>query len=67
MKKTWDTCQAPLYMGFFRQEYWSELPFPPPVDLADPGIELMSPVIPAWQVDFSATEPSGKAPTPYLV
>ena len=54
-------------MGFFRQEYWSELPFPPPVDLADPGIELMSPVIPAWQVDFSATEPSGKAPTPYLV
>ena len=23
-------CQAPLSMGFFRQEYWSELPFPPP-------------------------------------
>ena len=31
--------QAPLSMGFFRQEYWSGLPFPPPGDLPDPGIE----------------------------
>ena len=31
--------QAPLSMGFSRQEYWSELPFPPPGDLPDPGIE----------------------------
>ena len=31
--------QAPLSMEFFRQEYWSELPFPPPGNLLDPGIE----------------------------
>ena len=30
--------QAPLFMGFLRQEYWSELPFPPPGDLTHPGI-----------------------------
>ena len=32
-------CQAPLSMGFSRQEYWSGLPFPFPGDLPDPGIE----------------------------
>ena len=40
--------QASLSMGFSRQEYWSELPFPPPGDLLDPGIEpasLRSPVL----------------------
>ena len=31
--------QAPVSMGFSRQEYWSGLPFPPPGDLPDPGIE----------------------------
>ena len=31
--------QAPLSLGFFRQEYWSGLPFPPPADLCGPGIE----------------------------
>ena len=36
-------CQAPLSMGFPRQEYWSGLPFPSPGDLPDPGIKLMSP------------------------
>ena len=35
-------CQAPLSMEFFRQEYWSELPFPPPGDLPHPGIEPVS-------------------------
>ena len=35
--------QAPLPMGFPRQEYWTGLPFPPPGNLLDPGIELMSP------------------------
>ena len=40
--------QAPLSMGFPRKEYWSELPFPSPADLPDPGIE---PALPAWQVD----------------
>ena len=38
---TWTlACQAPLSMGFSRQEYWSGLPFSPPGDLLDPGIEL---------------------------
>ena len=35
-------CQAPLTMGFSRQEYWSGLPGPPPGDLPDPGIEPAS-------------------------
>ena len=34
--------QAPLSMGFSRQEYWSGLPWPPPGDLPNPGIELWS-------------------------
>ena len=34
--------QAPLSMGFPRQEYWSGLSFPPPTDLPDPGIEPTS-------------------------
>ena len=34
-------------MGFYRQEYWSELPCPPPGDLPDPGIELGSPALQA--------------------
>ena len=34
--------QAPLSMGFSRQEYWSMLPFPPPGHLPDPGIKLTS-------------------------
>ena len=38
-------------MGFPRQEYCSGLPFPPPGDLPDPGIEPMSPVASALQVD----------------
>ena len=32
-------CQAPVSMGFSRQEYWSELPFPSPGDLPNPGIK----------------------------
>ena len=39
--------QASLSMGFFRQEYWSRLPFPPPGDLPNLGIEPTSPVAPA--------------------
>ena len=44
-------CQAPLSMGFFRQEYWSGLPFPSPGDLPDSEIEPASWVSPALQVD----------------
>ena len=40
--------QAPLSMGFSRQEYWSGLPFLPPEDLPDPGVKLTSP---HWQAD----------------
>ena len=35
-------CQAPLSMGFSRQEYWSKLVFPPPRNLPDPVIEPVS-------------------------
>ena len=37
--------QAPLSMGFSRQEYWSGLPFPPPGDLPDLGVEPTSPAL----------------------
>ena len=40
-------CQAPLSMGFPRQEYWSGLPFPSPGDLPRPGIEPGSPALQA--------------------
>ena len=43
--------QAPLSMGFSRQEYWSGLPCPPPGDLPHPRIEPGSPVAPALQAD----------------
>ena len=52
--------QAPLSMGFSRQEYWSGLPFPPPRDLPNPGIEPSSPALASR---FFTTEPAGK-PTP---
>ena len=39
--------QAPLSMGFSRQEYWSGLPCPPPRNFPDPGIEPRSPASPA--------------------
>ena len=47
-------CQAPLSMGFSRQEYLSGLPFPSPGDLLNPGIE---PGPPALQADDLPTEP----------
>ena len=40
-------CQAPLYMGFLRQEYWSGLLCPPPGDLPNLGMEIASSVSPA--------------------
>ena len=40
-------CQAPLSMGFPKQEYWSGLPFLPPGDLPDPGIKPASLGFPA--------------------
>ena len=46
--------QAPLSMGFSRQEYWSGLPFPSPGNLPDPGIEPKSP---ALRADALTSEP----------
>ena len=46
--------QAPLSMGFSRQEYWSGLPFPSPGDLPHLGIESRSP---ALQADALTSEP----------
>ena len=51
-------CQAPLSVGFPRQEYWSGLPFSFPGDLPNPGVEPMSPALAGR---FSATEPPGKS------
>ena len=51
--------QAPLSMGFSRQEYQRGLPFPPPGDLPDPGME---PASPALAGRFFTTEPPGKPP-----
>ena len=54
----WTTaCQAPLSVGFSRQQYYSGLPGPPPGDLANPGIE---PASPALAGRFFTAEPSGK-------
>ena len=47
------TWQAPLSMGFSRQEYWSGYPFPSPEDLLDLGIKPRTPV---FQADFSPSE-----------
>ena len=58
----WTTaCQAPLPMGFFRQEYWSGLPFPSPGDLPDPGTEPRSPPL---QEDSLLSELPGKPNSP---
>ena len=54
--------QAPLSMGFSRQEYWSGLPFSSPRELPNPGIEPMSPMSPALAGGFFTT--SGTCRTP---
>ena len=54
--------QAPLSLGFSRQESWSGLPFPTPGDLADPGMEPRSHVshLPHWQAGSLLLVPRGK-------
>ena len=49
--------QSSQSMEFFRQEYWSGLPFPSPGDLPDPGME---PGSPALEADALTSEPPGK-------
>ena len=55
---TW-TVACPPSMGFFRQEYWSELSFPPPGDLPDPETEPMSSASPTLAGRLFTTEPPG--------
>ena len=54
--------QAPLSMGFSRQEYWSGLPCPPPGGLPNPGIEFMSLISPALAGGFFTTSTTWEAP-----
>ena len=63
----WTVAQkAPLSMGFFRQEYCSGLPFPPPGDLPDPGIKPASPLSFALQADSLHDEPLRKPPLKHI-
>ena len=55
--------QAPLYLGFFRQEFWDALPLPPPGDLPDPRIE---PTCPVLLVDSSPLNRWGSPNCPQL-
>ena len=57
MSGSFETCQAPLSMGFPRQEYQSGLSFPSPGHLPDPGLE---PEFPALANRFFITEAPGK-------
>ena len=54
--------EAPVSMGFSRQEYWNELPFPFPGNLPDPGTEPGSPVSLALAGGFFTTESPKKPP-----
>ena len=54
-------CQAPLSMGFYRQEHWSGLPCPPPGDLSDPEIEPTSLMSPAVAGGFFTTRATWEA------
>ena len=54
-------CLAPLSKGFFRQEYWSGLPFPPPGDLPDPGSKPTSLMPLALADKFFTASVMGKA------
>ena len=56
----WTTaCQAPLFMDFSKQDYWSGLLCPPPGDCPDSGVELVSRVF-CTAGGFFTTEPPGK-------
>ena len=59
--------QAPLSLGFSRQEYWSGLPFPAPGDLPDPGIEPVSLMSPALADGFFTTSAIWEALSLYVL
>ena len=54
-------CSPPVFSAFFREEYWSGLPFPSPGDIPEPGIQPRSP---ALQADSLPSEPPGKPMSP---
>ena len=54
-------CQAPLSLGFSRQEYWSGLPCPPPGDLPNPEIKPSFLMSPALAGGFFTTSPTWEA------
>ena len=59
--------QAPLSMGFSRQEYWSGLPFPSPGDIPEPGIEPGSLTSPALAGGFFVASAPGKTPYTWII
>ena len=54
-------CQAPLSMGFFRQQYWSGLSCSDPVDLSNPGIKPSSLMSPALAARYFTTNTTWEA------
>ena len=62
--RLFETHRAPLSKEFFRQEYWSGLPCPPPGDLPNPGIKSGSP---ESQGDSLPSEPPGEPPRCCLI
>ena len=59
--------QAPLFMEFSRQEYWSGLPFPTPRDLPDPGIKPLSPAFPTLAGRFFTASATWEVPHIFIV
>ena len=57
------SCQAPLSVGFFRQESWSGLPFPSPGELPNPGMELVSLTSPTLAAGFFTPSTTWEAPS----
>ena len=55
--------QAPLSIGFYRQEYWSKLTFPSPGDLPNPGIESKSLASPELAGRYFTTSATWEAPS----
>ena len=60
-------CQAPLPMGFSRQEYWGGSPCPPPGDVPHPGIETVSLMSPTLQAGSLPLAPPGKRTCKLLI
>ena len=59
-------CQAPLSMEFFRQDYWSGVPFSSPKDLPNPGIKPTSLTSLAWQEILCQPSHQGSPNQPYF-